>query len=148
MLLFTPSSTYTSIDNYTMEDEHYSSQLFLWLFVLRTVTRLAFLPPAEEEADYLPALPGKLWRHDYIVRDGFFKEKAYAVDRFWSREDGVDVVHNDLLIATPLKEMTSTRVGAFCSIHMQNLRMLISLLEEYDWSLLHFSTQVLTVLNK
>lgn len=26
--------------------------------------------------------------------------------------------------------------------------MLISLLEEYDWSLLHFSTQVLTVLNK
>ena len=148
MLLFTPSSTYTSIDNYTMEDEHYSSQHFLWLYVLRTVTRLAFLPPAEEEADYLPALPGKLWRHDYIVRDGFFKEKAYAVDRFWSREDGVDVVHNDLLIATPLKEMTSTRVGAFCSIHMQNLRMLISLLEEYDWSLLHFSTQVLTVLNK
>ena len=102
-----------------MENEHFSSQLFLWLFVLRTVTRLAFLPPAEEEADYLPALPGKLWRHDYVVRDGFFKEKAYAVDRFWAREDGVDIVHNDLLIATPLKEMTSTRVDVASDSHAE-----------------------------
>ena len=94
-----------------MEHEHYQSQIYLWFFVLRSITRLTFLPPTEEEAEYLPALPNSLWRHDYQIKNGYLKEKVFAVEGFWNREDGIEVVHHDVLISTSLREMTESKVG-------------------------------------
>lgn len=110
VLLFMPETTFTSIDSYSMEKEHYQSQVYLWFFVLRSITRLTFLPPTEEEAEFLPALPNCLWRHEYQINNGYLKEKVFAVEGFWNREDGIEVLHDDVLISTPLREMTEPRV--------------------------------------
>lgn len=110
VLLFTPHTTFTTIDNYTMQNEHYPSQLHLWLFVLRTVTRLAFQPPTEEEVDFLPALPDRVWRHDYTIRNGFLREKRFAIESFSDNENGLEVLHNGVLLSSRLRAMTQPRV--------------------------------------
>lgn len=93
-----------------MENEHYSSQVYLWLFVLRTVTRLTFLPPIQEEDEYLPGLPNTLHRHQYQIERGFVDEKKYAIDNFIQKEEGVEVIHDGVLPSSSLREISREKV--------------------------------------
>ena len=39
-----------------MHSEHFQSQVYLWFFILRSLTRLAYQPPLEEENAFLPLI--------------------------------------------------------------------------------------------
>ena len=79
--------------------------------VLRSITRLTFLPPIQEEDEYLPALPHSFHRHDYIVKNGFVDEKGYAVDHLVAKAYGIEVIHDGVLPDASLADMSKDQVG-------------------------------------
>lgn len=93
-----------------MDHEHYSSQVYLWLFILRTISRFSFLPPVEVEPEFLPLVPNTVWRHDYVIQNGMPTEKEYSAKEFFGKCDGVDVIHHGMIQAVRLKELVQKRV--------------------------------------
>ena len=93
-----------------MDHEHLSSQAYLWFFVLRSISRLSFLPPLEVEPSFLPLVPNTVWRHRYSILNGFVADKQYAAEEFFGKSEGVDLVHHGMIQAVRLKELCEQRV--------------------------------------
>ena len=92
-----------------MHDEHFQSQVYLWFFILRSLTRLAYQPPLEEENAFLPLLPGTVHRHAFAVKEGFASEKQFAVEGFFGSVDAVTMIHHNTRIALRLREVAKRR---------------------------------------
>lgn len=114
-MVFTPQTTFTTIDNYQIKNEHFPTQVYLWYYILKTVTKLAFQPPTEEEDSYLPLLPQTVWRHDYVIQDNQLIEKEFALKSFFGKNETADVIHHDLIQAVRLRDCTNPRVSD-CSL--------------------------------
>ena len=114
-----------------MHGEHFQSQVYLWFFILRTLTRLAYQPPLEEENAFLPLLPGTVHRHAFAVKEGFASEKQFAVEGFFGSVDAVT------MIPLRLREVAKRRC----------VEMLASLLQDYDWDVLVYARPLLRFLN-
>lgn len=120
-----------------MHDEHFQSQVYLWFFILRSITRLAYQPPLEEENDFLPLQEGAVHRHTFSVKEGFTSEKQFAVEGFFGSVDTVLMIHHNTLIAMRLREVAKRRC----------VEMLASLLQDYDWDVLVYTRPLLRFLN-
>ena len=120
-----------------MHSEHFQSQVYLWFFILRSLTRLAYQPPLEEEHAFLPLLPGTVHRHAFAVKEGFASEKQFAVEGFFGSVDAVTMIHHNTLIALRLREVAKRRC----------VEMLASLLQDYDWDVLVYARPLLRFLN-
>lgn len=113
LLIFTPLTTFTTIDNYQIKNEHYPTQVYLWYYALKTLTKLAFQPPTEEEDIFLPLQPNTVWRHDYSIQDNQFVEKEFALQNFFKKIDGVESIHHNLIQSVHLHDCTNPRVSPF-----------------------------------
>mgnify|MGYP000006784263 FL=1 len=112
--------------------------MYLWFFVLRAVTRLAFQPPLEEENEFIPVLENQVYRHEFVVKEGFREEKEFAVKGFFGKAEAVSVLHDNTLIAMRMKELAKTKC----------VKMLVSLLQDYDWDVLVYARPILRFLNQ
>lgn len=111
MLIFTPQTTFTTIDNYQIQNEHFPTQVYLWYYALKTLTKLAFQPPTEDENRYIPLSPKTVWRHQYSIQDGMSVEKEFALKSFFGKSESVDLIHHNLILPVRLRECTNSRVG-------------------------------------
>lgn len=109
--MFTPQTTFTTFDNIQIKNEHYPTQVYLWYYALKTITKMAFQPPTEEEDEFIPLQPQTVWRHDYPIQDNQQLQKRFALDRFFGRNESADCIHHDLIIPVRMKECTSKRVS-------------------------------------
>lgn len=93
-----------------MDHEHLSSQAYLWFFILRSISRFSFLPPSEDEPNFLPLVNNTVWRHRYSILNGFVADKQVAAEEFFGKSEGVDLVHHGMLQAVRPKELCEQRV--------------------------------------
>ena len=108
--MFSPQTTFTTFDNIQIKNEHYPTQVYLWYYALKTITKVAFQPPTEEEDEFIPLQPHSLWRHDYTVQNHQLIKKKFALERFFGRNESADFIHHDLIIPLRLRECTNKRV--------------------------------------
>ena len=115
-MIFTPRTTLTTIDNYQIMNEHYPTQVYLWYYALKTITKLAFQPPTEEEDTFLPLQSNTVWRHEYSIQENQYIEKEFALKHFFGKNDTADVIHHDLIQAVHLSDCINPRVFSFIFI--------------------------------